>query len=97
MFAHVLVYSVTPENRADFDVHFAEYRAVREQQPGFRGTIEVAIGEGRGGGVILWDSQEAAQAARQVMTREYDRVIKLLSFDSAGSGEVTYNTISARA
>jgi heme-degrading monooxygenase HmoA len=97
MFANVFEYSVTPDNRADFDAQLAEFLAVLEPQPGFLGTMEVAIGEGRGAVVNLWDSQEAAQATRKVMAREYDRVLKLISVQPVASGEVTHNTISARA
>jgi heme-degrading monooxygenase HmoA len=96
MFAIVFEYSVTPENQAEFDAQAAQYLAVREQQPGFLGTIEVAIGEGRIAVLNLWESQEAQQAAQQAMTIAYERIDPLYSAQMVGRGEVLHNTISAR-
>ena len=97
MFAVVFEYSVAPENQAAFDTAVTAFRSLREQQPGFCGTIEVALGAGRIAVNLLWNSQEARQATLRALAREHDHASSLFSAQMIGSGEVVLNTISARA
>jgi heme-degrading monooxygenase HmoA len=79
MYAIVFEYRVAPDDRAAFAERFAAFLAVREQQPGFHGTIELAADDGRILGVNLWASREAQQAAQPAMLPTYEPARALLA------------------
>lgn len=94
MYAIIFDYHVALENQVAFAEAFAAFLAVREQQPGFLGTIELAAGEGRTLGINLWASREEQQAAQAPMTPSFDRVRPLFAAGTQvlGTGEVQRNT-----
>jgi hypothetical protein len=97
----VVEIAVAPDERAAFEEAFAAFRAVRARQPGFRGTIEFATGEGR---LLLLvfrerpaDRQQAAQDP--AIQSGWPRVVATLGTAPAflAAGAVTRDTIARAA
>jgi len=52
-----------------------ELQQLRARQPGYRGSVTVDAGEGRMLLLALWDSEEQATAAGQVLMPEGERLL----------------------
>ena len=96
MVAFVRESVVTPENQAAYRARSAEFAAVRAQQPGFQGALQLDAGAGRSLQLILWESLAAQLAAQPVVQPTLDRVHALWATPGLllGTGEVLRNTIT---
>lgn len=54
---------------------FREFQAEHARQPGYRGTVVVALGEGRHITVTLWNTAEDMHAAREALGPTVGRLL----------------------
>lgn len=101
MWAGVFEIIIVPEERVAFEAAWEEFAALRERQPGFRGTIEIAADERRMLGLVLWDSREAHDVANFAphnapLAPALNRVRALLTIPPKGlaSGGVTGDSLT---
>lgn len=89
---------VAPGEQDAFQEALQAFRAIRAQQPGFRGSIEFASADGRLLLLVLWDKPEdRALAAQQPgMQQGWARVVATLATAPTfpGSGMVVRDTIT---
>ncbi len=99
MVAFVRESVVTPENQAAYRARSAEFAAVRAQQPGFQGALQLDAGAGRSLQLILWESPAAQRAAQPTLQPTLDRVQALWATPGLllATGEVLRDTIAAGA
>jgi hypothetical protein len=81
---------------AEGQAQLAEFQVLHSQQPGYRGSLTVDIGNGRHIIVNLWEGEEYAGSALPVMVPIVQRLVEpLLSKPSQliGTGLVVMNDI----
>lgn len=77
-----------------------EFQLAHAEQPGYRGSIVVAIGSGRQITVTLWQSQADAEAARVALGPVIGRaIVPLLATPSVliGVGDVVFDDLPSPA
>jgi hypothetical protein len=70
---------------------FREFQAEHARQPGYRGTIVVALGNGRHITVTLWNTAEDMHAAREALGPTVGRLLEPMMTSSShllGTGPV---------
>ena len=75
----------------------AEFQAIHEHQPGFRGSIAIQIDNGSTLALNLWDSEHDAMAGLSVLGPEVQRLLQPLLREPAvliGAGHVIENTLN---
>jgi hypothetical protein len=78
MFATIRESTFDPEKRRQGQAQLEEFDALRARQPGYAGSVIVDAGEGHTFVVILWESEAQADAARAVLEREAERLVRPL-------------------
>ena len=76
----------------------AEFGAMHERQPGFRGSIAIQADDGSMLALNLWDSERDAMAGLSVLGPEVQRLVEPLLKEPAvlvGAGPVVENTAQA--
>ena len=74
-----------------------EFQAIHAQQPGYRGTVVVDVGDGRWISVNLWEREQDAQAALPKMVPMVQRLIEPLTAGPSqlvGAGLVVLTDLS---
>ncbi len=91
MYAVVRKVFYDPNKLAHAENQIQEFDAIHAAQPGYRGNLVVDAGEGRMVVVNLWQSEEAAKAALDVMVPVVQRLTEPLMTGPAelvGVGQV---------
>jgi hypothetical protein len=74
----------------------AEFNAVHERQPGFRGSLVVQAADGGTVALNLWESEREAMAGLEVLRPAVQQLLEPLLREPAvlvGAGPVTDNTL----
>lgn len=74
----------------------AEFNAIHERQPGFRGSLVLRAADGGTVALNLWESEQDAMAGLEVLQRAVQRLLEPLLREPAvlvGAGPVTENTL----
>ena len=97
MFASVREVTYDPEKLARGQTQAEEFRRLRAQQPGYKGTVTVDGEDGRSLTVTLWETPEQQQAAQAVLEPQAQRLMGALWKAPSrviGRGNVSYNDLS---
>ena len=78
MYAVVRDLSYDPRKLAGAERQMAEFQELHASQPGYRGNLVVGVGNGRMLVVNLWESEDRARAALDVMVPAVQRLIEPL-------------------
>jgi hypothetical protein len=92
MYAIVRKNTYDPGKLARGQVQLREFNKLHAQQPGFRGSLSVDIGEGRSIIVNLWDDKRSAEAALPAMVPAVQQFVEPLfarPSELLGSGPMT--------
>ncbi len=97
MYAVVRETTFDPEKRAQGGAQLQEFAQIRAQQPGYRGSLSVDAGDGRGFTITLWETSEQFEAARARLEPEAQRLMGPLWTAPSrvlGSGTVSYDDLT---
>ena len=73
----------------------AEFAALRAQQPGFRGSLTVELGDGKWAIVTLWEDRQAQEAGGAVLGPQAERLTGAVT-RIVYQGEVSSNDLTGR-
>ena len=97
MFAVVRDTTYAPNLRLQESEAFQKFQAVHADQPGYRGSMVVALGEGRHVTVTLWAQEADMRAAREAIGPTVGRLLNPIMTVEArliGTGRVVFDDLT---